>query len=108
MGWNLVNLRRIDTVPHDTDPAFCRHHIEHGNHCFADIVKVLRLVYPFTAYIVTVPHRLDFTLNFLGHVISETVEELAFEECDSLNAKQHQDQKHDQYQVQDVWNRIHE
>ena len=98
----------IDAVPHHTDPAFSRHHVEHRNHGLANVVEVLWLVYPFTSNIVTVPHRLDSIGHLLRDVVSLTVEELTLEEGNALDAKQHQDEKHDENQIQDVRHGVHE
>ena len=100
---NLIDLCGVKSIPHHIYPPLSGHHIEHGDHGIAHIVKVLLIPEPVATIVHTVPLRDNLVLNRLWDVSHVTVVKLSLEESDSLDTKQHQNQGRYHHQISDAW-----
>ena len=77
---NRVNLIRINTIPHDVDPAFCCHNVEKRNLRRQKVIEVLILVEPFSTVIHAVVFVQDVAFEFVWDVGAVAIEKRAFVE----------------------------
>lgn len=86
-----MDLRRIDSTPHDFKPALGRHHTEHGDHGVDHIIEVSLMIDPITTVVKTVPLRQNLLYSVVGQIRRITVVKGALEQAHSLNTEDHQD-----------------
>ena len=104
---DLVDFSSVKSVPHDINPSFCSHHIEHGDHGLTYIIEILLISHPVTSIVHAVPFGHDFLVDKLRHTIRYvTKEEFTLEECDSLDSKEHENERGDHHQVHNSRHRI--
>ena len=102
-----MDIGRVDSAPHDFEPALSRHHSEHGDHSDADVVEVTFLVDPVASKVKTIPLRVYLVLNILRHICCIADEEGSLEQAHSLNTEDHKNQHRYKHQVEDAWDGIH-
>ena len=65
---HLVDLRRIDSIPHDIQPALSRHHAKHCGHGSDHVVEITFLIDPFAAVVDAVPLGLNLFDGVFGYI----------------------------------------
>ena len=82
-----MNVRRVDSVPHDVEPAFGRNHAKDGEHRREHMVKVAVLVDPVASVVQAVPLGDDVLDCVLRHVCRVTVVKSALQQANCLDAE---------------------